>query len=78
MSDADPIPVAAKHFGAVHVVVVGSMNVDQITYCRRVPDEGETLVADRYEQGFGGKGANQAGDGRAPRCPGVVRRVRRR
>ena len=36
------------------------MNVDQITYCRRVPDEGETLVADRYEQGFGGKGANQA------------------
>ena len=42
------------------MVVVGSMNVDQITYCRRVPDEGETLVADRYEQGFGGKGANQA------------------
>ena len=25
-----------------------------------MPDEGETLVADRYEQGFGGKGANQA------------------
>ena len=60
MSYGDPILAAAERFGAVHVVVVGSMNVDQITYCRRVPDEGETLVADRYEQGFGGKGANQA------------------
>ena len=60
MSDTDPILAAAERFAAVHVVVVGSMNVDQITYCRRVPDEGETLVADRYEQGFGGKGANQA------------------
>ena len=36
------------------------MMIDQITYCQRVPEEGETLVADRYEQGFGGKGANQA------------------
>ena len=27
---------------------------------RACPEEGETLVADRYEQGFGGKGANQA------------------
>jgi ribokinase len=42
------------------IVVVGSMMIDQITYCDRVPDEGETLVAERYEQGFGGKGANQA------------------
>ncbi len=42
------------------ILVVGSMMIDQITYCARVPDEGETLVADRYEQGFGGKGANQA------------------
>ena len=42
------------------IVVVGSMMIDQITYCERVPEEGETLVAIRYEQGFGGKGANQA------------------
>ena len=42
------------------ILVVGSMMIDQITYCERVPDEGETLVAHRYEQGFGGKGANQA------------------
>jgi ribokinase len=49
-----------ERFGAVDVVVVGSMNVDQITYCRRFPADGETLVAERYVQGFGGKGANQA------------------
>jgi ribokinase len=47
-------------FGSVDLVVVGSMNVDQFTYCRRLPADGETLVADRYERGFGGKGANQA------------------
>ena len=44
----------------VEVVVVGSMNVDQITYCERFPETGETLVATRHERGFGGKGANQA------------------
>jgi ribokinase len=47
-------------FGSVDLVVVGSMNVDQFTYCRRLPADGETLVAERYVQGFGGKGANQA------------------
>lgn len=47
-------------FAAVEVVVVGSMNVDQITYCAHFPEDGETLVAQRYAQGFGGKGANQA------------------
>ena len=44
----------------VAVVVVGSMNVDQVVYCERFPEDGETLVARRYAQGFGGKGANQA------------------
>ena len=47
-------------FDTVDLVVVGSMNVDQVTYCRRFPADGETLVADRFAQGFGGKGANQA------------------
>jgi ribokinase len=47
-------------FDSVELVVVGSMNVDQVTYCTRFPDDGETLVATRYAQGFGGKGANQA------------------
>jgi ribokinase len=50
-----PSPAAIQE-----IVVVGSMMIDQITYCDRVPEEGETLVAERYEQGFGGKGANQA------------------
>ena len=40
--------------------MVGSLNVDQFTYCERFPGDGETLVAGRYAQGFGGKGANQA------------------
>jgi ribokinase len=47
-------------FDTVDLVVVGSMNVDQFTYCPRFPADGETLVADRFAQGFGGKGANQA------------------
>jgi ribokinase len=47
-------------FDSVELVVVGSMNVDQLTYCDRFPADGETLVATRYTQGFGGKGANQA------------------
>lgn len=42
------------------VVVVGSMNVDQIAYTSRVPAAGETVMGDRFVMGFGGKGANQA------------------
>jgi len=39
---------------------VGSTNIDLITYTPRAPEAGETLVADRFQMGFGGKGANQA------------------
>jgi len=42
------------------VTVVGSTNIDLITYAERIPDAGETLVGDRFQMGFGGKGANQA------------------
>jgi len=42
------------------IVVVGSMNVDQIAYTSRVPAAGETVMGDRFVLGFGGKGANQA------------------
>lgn len=49
-----------ERFGTVELVVVGSLNVDKVVYCQRVPDDGETLVAEQYGQGFGGKGANQA------------------
>ncbi|CAN5750947.1 ribokinase [soil metagenome] len=50
----------AGRFAEVELFVVGSMMIDQVTYCARFPADGETLVATRYAQGFGGKGANQA------------------
>lgn len=42
------------------VVVVGSTMIDLVAYASRVPNRGETLVGDRFQMGFGGKGANQA------------------
>ncbi len=42
------------------IVVVGSMNIDLVTYVRRAPGPGETVIGDRFQSGFGGKGANQA------------------
>lgn len=42
------------------IAVVGSNNVDLITYIDRMPKLGETLEAPDFEMGCGGKGANQA------------------
>ncbi len=42
------------------LTVVGSTMIDQIAYAARLPERGETVTGDRFEQGFGGKGANQA------------------
>jgi ribokinase len=42
------------------VVVVGSANIDLTTFTDRFPRPGETLFGDRFDLGFGGKGANQA------------------
>jgi len=42
------------------VAVVGSLNLDLIAYTRRVPSAGETVIGERFQMGFGGKGANQA------------------
>src|SRR4026209_2295961 len=42
------------------IPVVGSLNTDLIAYTPRVPNAGETVVGDRFQMGFGGKGANQA------------------
>jgi ribokinase len=42
------------------IVVVGSCNVDLITYTARFPKVGETIEGTDFKQGFGGKGANQA------------------
>jgi ribokinase len=42
------------------VAVVGSLNIDLIAYTSRMPGAGETVIGDRFQMGFGGKGANQA------------------
>ena len=42
------------------MVVVGSLNIDLVTYASRVPYPGETVIGERFQMGFGGKGANQA------------------
>ncbi len=43
-----------------HVAVVGSTNMDMITYVAGVPARGETVTGESFALGFGGKGANQA------------------
>ena len=43
----------------INITVVGSCNTDFISYVPRMPSLGETIVGDRFEVGFGGKGANQ-------------------
>jgi ribokinase len=42
------------------IAVGGSRNIDLIAYASRVPSAGETVIGERFQMGFGGKGANQA------------------
>lgn len=42
------------------IVTFGSVNVDIVAYCQRLPCPGETVHGDRYVMALGGKGANQA------------------
>lgn len=42
------------------IAVIGSNNVDLISYIDRMPEEGETIEAPDFQLGAGGKGANQA------------------
>ena len=42
------------------IAVIGSNNVDLVTYIDRMPVEGETIEAPDFQLGCGGKGANQA------------------
>ena len=42
------------------ICVVGSSNIDQISYVENIPGDGETVFGSSYQMGFGGKGANQA------------------
>jgi len=42
------------------IAVVGSANVDLTTFSDRFPKPGETIFGNKFDLGFGGKGANQA------------------
>lgn len=42
------------------LAVVGSANIDLTTFAERFPRPGETIFGQRFDLGFGGKGANQA------------------
>lgn len=42
------------------VTVVGSVNLDLVATCRRLPRPGETVIASGWQRHPGGKGANQA------------------
>lgn len=41
------------------ISVVGSCNVDLVTYTKVLPRPGETIFGTDFKKGFGGKGANQ-------------------
>lgn len=43
-----------------HIAIVGSANVDLTTFIDQFPRPGETIFAQKFHLGFGGKGANQA------------------
>jgi len=45
---------------AVALTVVGSINLDLVAFCERLPRPGETVTNARFERHPGGKGANQA------------------
>jgi ribokinase len=42
------------------IAVVGSANVDLTTFAEQFPKPGETIFGQKFDLGFGGKGANQA------------------
>jgi len=42
------------------IAVVGSANIDLTTFADRFPKPGETIFVQKFDLGFGGKGANQA------------------
>ena len=42
------------------IAVVGSANIDLTTFTNQFPRPGETIFGQRFDLGFGGKGANQA------------------
>src|SRR3977135_2989759 len=41
------------------IAVIGSANIDLTTFSDRLPKAGETIFGQKFDLGFGGKGANQ-------------------
>src|SRR6266481_874763 len=54
------------------IAVVGSANVDLTTFSDRFPRPGETIFGQRFDLGFGGRGANQAVAARLCGADGVM------
>jgi ribokinase len=50
------------------IAVIGSANIDMVTYTDDIPRPGETIFGREFHLGFGGKGANQAA---AAKCCGA-------
>ncbi len=46
--------------GRPRIAVVGSANIDLTTFTDQFPKPGETIFGQKFDLGFGGKGANQA------------------
>lgn len=42
------------------ILVVGSLNIDIVTKVQELPKKGQTIIAEKSNWNFGGKGANQA------------------
>ncbi|KAF2673837.1 Ribokinase-like protein, partial [Microthyrium microscopicum] len=42
------------------ITILGSLNMDMVTVTNKVPGPGETVLAESFSTGCGGKGANQA------------------
>src|SRR5437763_9112691 len=57
------------------IAVIGSANIDLVTYTDQFPRPGETIFGSSFSLGFGGKGANQAVAARL--CGGAVAMVAR-
>jgi ribokinase len=59
MSTQEPTP-GKELGGSPRIVVVGSSMIDLVAYADPLPAAGETVMGSLFQQGFGGKGANQA------------------
>ncbi len=56
----EPQPDGSRPSSPKKLVVVGSINMDVVLRCARLPSAGETILADQSTEVPGGKGANQA------------------